>query len=92
MHKQIVKLAVHQSSKVVAILHFLVGFIYLIPLVLLLYFSTGDASFFGYLILPFVFLVLGYIGYVIIFWLYNLVAGSFGGIEIELSDVEEDVK
>jgi len=89
MRKQIVNLSIHQSSKVLAILNFLIVFLYVIPLSLFFYFTSGDPSSFGFLFLPFITLIMSYIGYVIVLWLYNFVAGSFGGIEVELSDSEE---
>lgn len=89
MRKQITNLSIHQSSKVLAILNFLIVFLYVVPLSLFLYFNSSDPSSFGLLVLPFFTLIMSYIGYVIVLWLYNFVAGSFGGIEVELGDTEE---
>lgn len=86
MVKQITKLSIHQSSKIIAIINFLIGFIFVVPLSLILAYKNSSASFFGYLILPFINLFMTYIVCAIIFWLYNIVASSFGGIEFHIED------
>lgn len=86
MFKQIVRLSVHQTSKVIALIHFLISIIVIVPITLFLYYLSQDPQFFVYLIFPFLNLLFSYILAVIFCWIYNLVARGFGGIEIELND------
>ena len=87
MRKQITHFSVHQTSKVIASLYFLMTLIIAIPGAVLGFLFYKEQAFFLYLIYPFVFAIITYISTVIWVWLYNRVAGSFGGIEV---DLEED--
>lgn len=86
MLKQITKISIHQSSKIIAIINFLLAFIFVVPLSLFLAYENKSASFFGFLILPFVNLIVSYITCAILFWLYNIVASSFGGIQFHIDE------
>lgn len=86
MIKQIGRLSVHQTSKIIALIHFIISLIIIIPFTLWLYAVSQEPAFFGYLILPFVNLVFSYIFAAIFCWIYNQVAKGFGGIEVELVD------
>lgn len=86
MKKRISHISVHQSSKVISILYFLITLIFTIPAALLLFIVQGDSSFFLFLAYPFIFAFFTYICTALLLLLYNVVAGSFGGVEFELED------
>jgi len=87
MMKQITRFSIHQSSKVLAVLSFVIVALIAIPIALFNAFYTNDwASSATMFIMPFVALIFYYIFYAIFFALYNLVAKTFGGIEFDLAD------
>lgn len=86
MQKKIAHISVHQSSKVIAILYFLITLVVTIPASVVLYFVYQDPIFFLYVAYPFVFAFVTYISTAILLWLYNIVANSFGGVEIEFEE------
>lgn len=89
MRKQVIRLSIHQTSKVVAILYFLITLIITIPMTIILYLQSQDPAFFLFFIYPFVVLIMTYISTAIMGWFYNLVSRSFGGIEFKLEDQKE---
>lgn len=89
MLKQIVRISVHQTSRIIALIHFILSVIVIIPVALWIYFVSGDPVFFGFLIFPFFNLLVSYIITAFFCWVYNIVAKSFGGIEFELLGPEE---
>ena len=86
MKKQITHISIHQSSKVIAFLLFFFTALILIPVAVIAYLFTGELSSFALLLAPFVYLIVAYIAYAIMFWGYNIVASTFGGIEFDLQD------
>lgn len=88
MRKQISRISIHQSSKLLALMFFVATAIVAIPFSIVSYLMTGNTETLIFLVVPFVYLIFGYIMYAIIFWVYNLVAASFGGLEFEFTDVE----
>lgn len=86
MRRQIVNVSVHQTSKVIAILYFIITIFFIIPFSIFFYMTSEDPSYFGFLIMPFIYLILSYLVSIIFCWLYNIVARGFGGIEFELYD------
>lgn len=88
MRKQIVHLSVHQTSKVIGILYFLMIFVFIVPASVILYLQSSDPTYFLLFFYPFLFAILTYISTAITAWFYNLVARSFGGIEFDLEDRE----
>lgn len=89
MRKQIVRLSLHQTSKVIAILYFLMTLVFTIPATIVLYLQSHDPQFFLFFIYPFFFAIGSYISTIIMGWFYNLVSKSFGGVEFELEDQED---
>lgn len=82
--KQIKKFGIVQTAKVAAILYLVFGAIFLVPMTLITLVASGEAaSLFLILLLP-VYAIGGFIVVAICCWIYNLVAGKFGGIEIEI--------
>lgn len=67
-------------------MYFFVAFVVLVPIALWLYYTTKDAMVFMLFVYPIVGTIFYYIITAIMLWFYNRVAGSFGGIEFDLSD------
>lgn len=93
--KQITHFSIHQSSKVIAVVYFILGLI-VFALAALQLFVTGDLSgatgvltYLGIVFLAAIaYMIIGYIVSAISFLLYNLIAKSFGGVEFTLVDKE----
>lgn len=83
LKKQIINISPLQTAKVFAVLYFLMS----IPFIVIMFISflsapDGVSLPVGFLILmPFLYLILGFIFTVIGAWVYNLVASWVGGIE-----------
>ncbi len=93
MKKQIIRISILQSSKIVTLLYTFIGFIYTligIPLVIIGV-MKGDTTLevMGgiYLFGPVFMGVLGFIFFVIAAAIYNLAATMVGGFEFEVRDV-----
>lgn len=89
MRRQITRLSVGQTSKVLAILYGAMGLV-LMPFFLLASFAGPDRGGFGLglsLALPVVYAVMGFVFTAIGCALYNLVARLVGGIEVEVQDI-----
>jgi hypothetical protein len=92
MKKQVTSVSIMQSAKIVTALYALMGFIYTLVGIPMIIFGTSTATrIIGifYTAGPVLFAVVGFIFFVIFAALYNLLAKSLGGIELELKDVEE---
>lgn len=96
---RIKKFGVVQTSKVVAVIYFLLSAVILIPLGLLAsVFNGGEFSEWEFLLsgffiffLPFIYGTFAFIGTAIACLIYNLISGWIGGIEVELeTSVEEE--
>lgn len=89
MKKQVNSFAVHQSSKVIALVYTL---IFAIIIVLNLLFTVATIGFepalLGFLIVPFISGAIIYVTTAIGLFLYNIVARSFGGIDVDVSNKE----
>lgn len=85
MKKQIRRIAPFHAAKFTAVLYALLSF----PIVVLLALS-GDSQMSGMMILlfPVMYLIGGFVFTLLFTWLYNLVAGWVGGIELTLTDVD----
>ena len=91
MKRQIIRISVLQSSKIVTVLYTLMGFIYTligIPMIIL---GNGNLRIIGiiYLLGPIFAAVFGFIFFVIFAGIYNLLATALGGFEIEVRDVDQ---
>jgi hypothetical protein len=90
MKKQLARISILQSSKIITALYVLMGFIYTaigIPMVL-----AGGEKFrimgFIYIAMPLVMAIFGFVFFVIFAGLYNLLAKWLGGMEVEVKDIE----
>jgi hypothetical protein len=89
MSTQIKRIAPLQAGKVAAILYFIFGAVFAVPFILIFSLvpsqegaETPGVAFFVFM--PFLYALLGFIFVPIVCWLYNVVAGWVGGIEIQL--------
>jgi hypothetical protein len=90
MKKQIARVSILQSSKVVVALYFLMGFIYTLIGIPMIIFGGKDVQIMGivYCAMPLVMAFFGFIFFVIFAALYNLFARWLGGIEFDVKNIE----
>jgi hypothetical protein len=89
MKKQLAHISIHQTSKVIAYIYFLLSLIILIPVAAFVLFYTQESAQAVFLfILPFFYLVCGYLATALFCFFYNKIAGMAGGIEFTLTNVE----
>lgn len=90
MKKQLVRISILQSSKIVTALYVLMGFIYTLIGVPLLIFGGEQMKImaFIYIAMPIIMAVLGFVFFAIFAALYNLLAKWLGGIEIEVKTID----
>lgn len=89
MKKQVNSFAIHQSSKVIALIYTLIFAIIMVLYLLFLVTTVGfEPALLGLLIAPFLYGIVIYIMTAIALFLYNTVAKSFGGIEVDISSKE----
>jgi hypothetical protein len=90
MKKQMTRISILQSSKIMSALYALMGFIYTLIGIPMVIFGSGGVRVIGtvYLFGPVFMGVIGFIFFVIFAAIYNVLAGSLGGFEFELKDVE----
>jgi ABC-type polysaccharide/polyol phosphate export permease len=89
MKKQLVRISVLQSSKIVTALYVLMGFLYTLAGIPLIVFGNGQLRIIGiiYIFGPVFAGILGFIFFVIFAALYNALVKIFGGFEVEVQDV-----
>jgi hypothetical protein len=87
MKKEIKSIGVLQSSKVTALLGFIISATYALPMGIYTLLQGEDKSLaVMFFLLPVFYLIFGFLVYAIIYYLYNQVAKMVGGIEIEVVD------
>jgi hypothetical protein len=89
MKKQVVRISILQSSKIMTAMYVLMGFIYTligIPMILL---GNPAVKKIGviYLFMPVIMAVVGFIFFVIFAAIYNGLAKWLGGVEVEVKDI-----
>ena len=91
MKKQIIRVSILQSSKIVTILYFLLGLIYLLIGVPMIIFGNNQFRIIGliYCAMPILMAVIGFICFVICAAVYNLLTQWLGGMEFEVIDIPE---
>ena len=92
MKKQIKRISVIQSSKVITFVYGLCSFLYSLIGIPMIIFGDSRLKVIGfiYFLMPVLVGVFGFIFTAFAFWLYNVVASKFGGIEFELKDIEDN--
>ncbi len=90
MKKQITHISIHQTSKIIAAAHaILTVLFFVLPAALGFLFQGHIISALSMLVLsPFIIWLLFYVGYVVVFWLYNLLIPYTGGIELTLESTQ----
>lgn len=88
MKKQITRVSVLQTSKVVTILYALMSLLYSVIGLFMVLFGSGEIRVMGfiYLFMPVLMAVLGFIMMLLCCWLYNVVAKWVGGVEFTVAD------
>lgn len=88
MKKRIKRISVKQSAKVITSIYGLAALIIGVPLVVIQMIATRDVvTSFGILLFLALYLLIAFVGIMLVFTVYNFVAKKFGGIEVELEDV-----
>ena len=93
MKKVLRQFSVHQTSKVLAIMTFFVGFLFVPIGAAMLYFGTAAQTRgmgLAYVLLPFIYGIFCYPFFALYFWLYNIVARVVGGIEVSVETKNGD--
>jgi hypothetical protein len=90
MKKQIVRISILQSSKIVTVLYVLMGFIYTLISIPMIIFGNPQLRILGmiYFFMPVLIAIIGFIFFVIFAALYNLLAEWLGGVEVEVKNIE----
>lgn len=90
MKKQIIRVSVLQSSKIVTALYILAGFIYTLIGIPMLLFGSAQLRIVGiiYILMPIIMAVVGFIAFVIFAAIYNVLAKFLGGIEVEIKNID----
>ena len=89
MKKQLIRISVLQSSKIVTVLYAIMGLLYTLISIPMIIFGEGQIRFIGwvYFFMPVVLAIFGFIFFCIFAGLYNLLANWLGGIEVEVKDM-----
>jgi hypothetical protein len=93
MRRQVVRLSVHQTSKVLAVLYFVMGLV-LMPFFVLASRASPDGRGLGLgiaLLLPVVYGAIGYVFVAIGCAAYNFVVRFTGGIELDVAPAADEV-
>ncbi|HCS20917.1 MAG TPA: hypothetical protein DIW47_10235 [Bacteroidetes bacterium] len=94
--KRIKRFGVYQTAKVAAVIYFLIAAVFMLPFALIMSTVSGDkfpgfpfggALFF--ILMPFLYGVLGFIMTAISCAIYNLVSRWTGGIEVEVETTDQ---
>ena len=90
MKKQLIRISILQSSKIMTALYVLMGFIYTLIGIPMIIFGNNQIRIMGiiYLFMPVIAGVFGWIFFVIFAAIYNLLAKWLGGFEVEIKNVD----
>jgi hypothetical protein len=90
MKKQLIRISILQSSKIMTALYALTGCIYTLIGIPMVVFGAKQLKIIGmvYVFMPVLMAIFGFIFFVIFAALYNLLAGWLGGFEIEVKNVD----
>ena len=90
MKKQVVRISILQSSKIITAIKFLVGFIFTLIGIPMIVFGDPLLRKMGiiYVFMPVIMPILGFVSFVILAAIYNFLAKQFGGVEVEVRDVD----
>jgi TRAP-type C4-dicarboxylate transport system permease small subunit len=88
MKKQLIRISILQSSKIMTALYVLLGFIYTLIGLPMIIFGGDKLRIMGivYLLMPVIMGIFGFIFFVIFAAIYNGLAKRIGGFEVEIKD------
>jgi hypothetical protein len=89
MKKQLVRISVLQSSKIVTALYVIFGLLYSLIGILMLILAGQNLRTMGifYIFMPIVMAILGFIFFIIFAALYNFLVKYLGGIEVQIKNI-----
>ena len=90
MKKQLIRISILQSSKIMTALYVLMGFIYTLIGIPMIIFGNSQIRIMGivYLFMPVIAGIFGWIFFVLFAAIYNLLAKWLGGFEVEIKNVD----
>jgi hypothetical protein len=90
MKKQLVRISILQSSKVMTALYILMGFVYTLIGIPMVIFGSDQIRVIGivYTLMPIILGVFGFIFFVIFAAVYNLLVKWLGGFEFEIKNID----
>jgi hypothetical protein len=90
MKKQVIRISILQSSKIMTALYVLMGFIYSLVAIPMIVFGNPAVRIMGfvYLFMPIILGIFGFVFFVIFAAIYNLLAGWLGGVEVEVKNLD----
>lgn len=90
MKKQLIRISILQSSKIMTALYVLMGFIYTLIGIPMIIFGNDQIRIMGavYAFMPVIMGLFGFIFFVIFAAIYNLLAAWLGGFEFESKTIE----
>ena len=90
MKKQLIRISILQSSKILTALYVLMGFLYTLIGIPMIIFGSKEIRIIGivYLFGPIFAGIFGFIFFAIFAGVYNLLAKWLGGFEVEVKDIE----
>lgn len=83
--RRITHISIHQTSKVLTLLYVVIGIIF-IPVGVLMILAGQMTLGLIYVLMPFIYGIIGYPLHAGIFWVYNALAKSVGGVEFTVED------
>ncbi len=93
MKKQITRISILQSSKIIVALYVLMGLLYTLIGIALLIFGGDKLRIMAiaYIAMPVLLGVFGFVFFVISAGLYNLLAAWLGGFEVEVTTITSEI-
>jgi len=90
MKKQMIRISILQSSKILTAMYVLMGCIYTLIGIPMIIFGNPGLRVMGvvYLFMPVIMGIFGFVFFVIFAAIYNFLAKQFGGVEVEVRDVD----
>ena len=91
MKKQLIRISILQSSKIMTALYVVMGFLYTLVGIPMVIFGSNQLRIIGiiYLLGPIFAGIFGFIFFVIFAALYNLLAKWLGGFEVEIKNIDQ---
>jgi hypothetical protein len=88
MKKQITRISVIQTSKVVALMYALISLLYTVMGLFMVIFGSGAIRAAGilYVLMPIIMVTFGFLFMMLFCWIYNVVAGWVGGVEFTVEE------